>query len=118
MKKLLALMLCLMMALSVAGCGDDNKEKADSKPESAQSQLDDKSDEESVSGKEEGKEEGKGNLETHQTNDVVDITSEELNEIVEQFNNTDDPEVKEQLRQRLEEIFAQAEAASIGVIPD
>ncbi len=98
MKKLLVLILCLMMALTVAACGRDDGKTSEDGSTTVQSQDKEKAGAEAEDG----------------AADSVEVIAE----MVDEFNNTDDPEVKEQLRGRLEEIFAQAEAASIGVIPE
>ena len=105
MKKILALMLCFMMTLTVAACSKDDEKASGDGAMAVESQSEEKAEEKAEEKTEEKTEENKDE------GDVPD-SAEVLAEIVDEFNNTDDPEVKEQLRQRLEEIFAQAEAVA------
>lgn len=107
MKRLLALLLCLVIAVSVAGCGKDKEKSAENESGSAQVQSEEKSGAEAETGKEE-----KADENSAQAVEIPLESAEELSEIVDEFNNTDDPEVKEELRKKLEAIFAQVEAAS------
>lgn len=114
MKKLLVLLLCLVTAVSAVGCGKDKGKAEEKKPSSTQVQTEEKAVEKADNDE---KSENTGNIE-ETDGDEAEVTeiplesAEELSEIVDEFNNTDDPEVKEELRKKLEEIFAQAEAAA------
>ena len=99
------------MVVSVVGCGKDKGKVEEKKPSSTQVQTEEKPVE---------KADKEANAEkTEETDgDEAEVTeiplesAEALEDIVNEFNNTDDPEVKEELRKKLEEIFAQAEAAA------
>ena len=108
MKKLLVLLLCLVMAASVAGCGKEKS--AENESGSAQVQNEEKSGAEAEASKEEKEE--KEDVPSAQVTEIPLESAEELTEIVEEFNNTDDPELKEELRKKLEDIFAQVEEAA------
>ncbi|MBQ3573137.1 MAG: hypothetical protein IJA16_00925 [Clostridia bacterium] len=113
MKKLLVLLLCLVMAVVASGCGKDEGKSAGNEPGGAQVQSEEKSGAEAEAEKEATEEKKeKEDATSAQATEIPLESAEELTEIVEEFNNTDDPEVKEELRQKLEEIFAQVEAAS------
>ena len=114
MKKLLVLLLCLVMAVSVVGCGKDKGKVEEKKPSSTQVQTEEKAvekaEKEAKAEKTEETEEADGS--EAMVTEIAPESAEALADIVNEFNNTDDPEVKEELRKKLEEIFAQAEAAA------
>ncbi len=98
MKKLLTLMMCLMLALTITGCGKDKKDPAPT-PEDF-------------------------GLETSTTESeqkaepaaAPDVTPEELGSMVDEFNNTDDPARKEELGKEITKILEQIEGtASVPV---
>lgn len=101
MKKLLALVLCIMMSLAFAGCGKEEANPAGN--------------EETASGQTQSEEASEPE---NDADGEIPYSAEVIAEMVDTFNNTDDSEVRRQLQEQLEEIFAQAEAASIGGISD
>ncbi len=116
MKKFLVLLLCLTVVLTFAACG--KKDNAPVKPNEVTS-IEKNAEEkkvESVQKKatdtEKNANEDTQEVETEELEPVVIESAEDLNAIVEEFNETDDEERKEELRKELEKIFAQAEAAA------
>lgn len=94
MKKLLTLVLCLMMALTITGCGKDKKDPAPT-PEDFGLES--------------------GTTKSEQKAEAVsapDITPEELGAMVDEFNNTDDPARKEELGKEITKILSQMEATT------
>lgn len=112
LKKALAVAMAALMLAAFSGCGDNNEPGAepknaqtDIKKDDVKSEDDNKKDEEALEKKEEA---ASGNAEA-----APQINSaEELEGIVNEFNETDDPERKEELRKQLEAILSQAEAAA------
>ncbi len=107
MKRLFIIMMCLVLMFSVAACGKD-KEKTEEDVKLEQSVT------EEETGREETGETKDGGVVVNEedTKTVVVESAEDLGEIVDEFNTTTDPERKEELREELEKIFAQAEAAA------
>ncbi len=113
MKKILSLLLCVMIVMSFAACGkkdeglkntsgaiqsedvtkEDNAEGID--------KAEDKTDEKAAESNEE---------DASETQVLPSTTAEELEGMVDEFNTTEDPERKEELRKELEEFLKQAEA--------
>ncbi len=103
MKKILALVLCVMLAFCFAGCAEEKGEMPDKAP--VKSSTDNAAEENQQSEQTEKKnDETQGGAEAP----VVE-SAEELEGMINEFNDTDDPERKEELRQQLEAILSQAE---------
>ena len=120
MKKLLTVLLCAVLSISVTACGAKNN--STEKPKTQQTQTDSNSQSKSDSDKKDV--DNKTSNEEQKSTDVVESDDKEnnseatepssdLGKMVTEFNDPDiSPERKEELRQQLEEILAQAEAAS------
>ena len=93
MKKIIALLLCLVLAFSVVGCG---KDKTAEEPEAM-----------SIGIIEEG---------TEETKEPVIIegvgTQEDFVNMINEFNTTEDPERKEELGKIIQEVLENAEEAA------
>lgn len=116
MKKILVLLLCLTVVFSFAACG--KKDNVEVKPNEATS-IENNPEEKKVESAdkketdtEKNADEDTKETEVEELETVVIESAEDLNAIVEEFNETDDEERKEELRKELEKIFAQAEAAA------
>ncbi len=99
MKKLISIILCVMLAMSVVACGKKTETK--SGPDTVQSET---------ANEDEAKAETKGEADSSAETKVLPQTSaNELEDKVNEFNTTEDPERKEELRKELEEFLKQAE---------
>lgn len=116
MKKILVLLLCMTVVLTFAACG--KKDNVEVKPNEATSIEQNAEEKKAESAEKESTDTGKSadedtkETEVEEPEPVVIESAEDLNAIVEEFNETDDEERKEELRKELEKIFAQAEAAA------
>ncbi len=133
-KKLMIIALCAVMAMTAVGCGSKNKSAA---PEASTQQSETKNgdekkadgqnngdDEKNSAGSSKNQGEKSGNSgdskksdEAKESNgsgsEQTEInTMDDLQGKVDEFNNTTDPERKEELRQELEKFIKQAEEQS------
>ncbi len=90
MKKLLSIVMCGLIAMSFAACG--NKTEVP-KTQESETQSTENKDNQQKSGEQQ----------------EITMTEEELKNVVNEFNTTDDPERKEELRQKIAEFLKQAE---------
>lgn len=126
MKKYLITVLCLVLLVCAAGCSKkDNKEADTDLPAVSEKaeQKQEKANQKNKTESEEVKESESESASAENTEEViVDVpagteapvieSTEELENIVDEFNNTEDPVKKEELRKKLEAFLAQAEEAS------
>lgn len=122
MKKVLIFTICALLIMSLAACGGDKNSVPDTQKADIGQKAEDKTD---VGGTKESADNSDDNGKSDQTNEnavnessdkadsadeapVVE-SAEELENMVDEFNTTDDPERKEELRSQLEKILAQAE---------
>ena len=124
-KKLMIFAICAVMALTAAGCGSKNK-SSDAAPSAQQSSSADSGQNNSSDNKgssdngekAQGGEKNNGNDSSGGANnsdeEKSDInTMDQLQGKVDEFNNTDDPERKEELRKELENFIQQAEKDAV-----
>lgn len=124
-KKLMIFAICAVMALTAAGCGSKNK-SSDAAPSAQQSSSADSGQNNSSDNKgssdngekAQGDEKNNGNDSSGGANnsdeEKSDInTMDQLQGKVDEFNNTDDPERKEELRKELENFIRQAEKDAV-----
>ncbi len=124
-KKLMIFAICAVMALTAAGCGSKNK-SSDAAPSAQQSSSADSGQNNSSDNKgssdngekAQGDEKNNGNDSSGGANnsdeEKSDInTMDQLQGKVDEFNNTDDPERKEELRKELENFIQQAEKDAV-----
>ena len=124
-KKLMIFVICAVMALTTAGCGSKNK-SSDAAPSAQQSSSADSGQNNSSDNKDswdngekaQGDEKNNGNDSSGGANnsdeEKSDInTMDQLQGKVDEFNNTDDPERKEELRKELENFIRQAEKDAV-----
>lgn len=125
-KKLMIFAICAVMALTAAGCGSKNK-SSDAAPSAQQSSSadsgqnngsSDNKDSSDSGEKAQGDEKNNGNDSSGGANnsdeEKSDInTMDQLQGKVDEFNNTDDPERKEELRKELENFIRQAEKDAV-----
>lgn len=124
-KKLMIFAICAVMALTAAGCGSKNK-SGDAAPSAQQSSSADSGQNNSSDNKgssdngekAQGGEKNNGNDSSGGANnsdeEKSDInTMDQLQGKVDEFNNTDDPERKEELRKELENFIQQAEKDAV-----
>ena len=117
--------ICAVMALTAAGCGSKNK-SSDAAPSAQQSSSADSGQNNSSDNKgssdngekAQGGEKNNGNDSSGGANnsdeEKSDInTMDQLQGKVDEFNNTDDPERKEELRKELENFIQQAEKDAV-----
>lgn len=127
-KKILLAVLCSTLCISAFGCGsaEDKKSKTNSNVSETQDKAEDTdkknasdTDVKSQENKTENKSEEKSSKESDNTTSTQEApvieSSEQLESMVDEFNTTEDPERKEELRQQLESFLAQAEAQSATV---
>lgn len=116
MKKILVLLLCLTVLFAFSACGKkDNVKVEPNGVTSTEEKVEEKATEaveEKATDTEKTVNDDAEEAETEEFEPVVIESAEDLNAIVEEFNETDDEERKEELRKELEKIFAQAEAAA------
>lgn len=91
MKKLLSVVMCGLIVMSFAACG--NKTEAP-KTQQGETQSTENKDNQQKSGEQQQE---------------ITMTEEELKNVVNEFNTTKDPERKEELRQKISEFLKQAE---------
>ena len=113
--------MCLMVIISLSACGKKNSTDSTSASEKAdkaavEQQMDNDTDtkEEKSADKSEEKTD-KAESDNNNAADVEQLpveSAEQLESMVDEFNNTDDPERKEELRKELEKILQQAEKMS------
>lgn len=124
-KKLMIFAICAVMALTAAGCGSKNK-SSDAAPSAQQSSSADSGQNNSSDNKgssdngekAQSDEKNNGNDSSGGANnsdeEKSDInTMDQLQGKVDEFNNTDDPERKEELRKELENFIRQAEKDAV-----
>ncbi len=92
MKKIIAALLCGVLLFGECGCG----KKDDAAPEAAQTTQTDKSKQENPTGQ------------------TVVKDQKELDDMISEFNTTEDPVRKEELRKKLELLIEQVEGANNG----
>lgn len=131
-KKILLAALCSALCISAFGCGSaedkksetntsvsETQDKAEEADKKNASDTDVKSEENKTENKSENKSEEKSSKESENTTSTEEApvieSSEQLESMVDEFNTTEDPERKEELRQQLESFLAQAEAQSATV---
>lgn len=109
MKRVISLLLCLMLVLSFSACGKKNESTSDKgtvaeqKADGGHQTKEEKSSDNKVDN-------AKSDNETSSEVKQLPVESaEQLESMVDEFNSTDDPERKEELRKQLEEILNQAE---------
>lgn len=114
MKRVISLLLCLMIVLSFSACGKkgDNENTSDKSIKTEQ-----KANGENQTKEEERSDNKADNAESDNevSSEVKQLpieSAEQLESIVDEFNSTDNPERKEELRKQLEEILKQAEQIS------
>ena len=114
MKRIVSLLVCLMLVLSFSACGkkSDNGKTSDESINTEQ-----KADSENQTKEEERSDNKADNAESDNevSSEVKQLpieSAEQLESIVDEFNSTDNPERKEELRKQLEEILKQAEQIS------
>lgn len=118
LKKTALMVLCVVMCLSAVGCGtgktEDNQNKAtqqtEQKNDNGKSENADADKDKNGDNKESGADNGGESADAEQA--PVIESGEELKSMVDEFNNTDDPEKKEELRKKLEAFLNQAEQQS------
>lgn len=113
MKKTLIFIVCAIIALSVVGCKTNKDEK--STPDTKVETKDEKNINSSENlDKKESEEKTEINEDTNTPSAEAPAVEsmEELEGMVNEFNTTEDPERKEELRKQLETILSQAEAAA------
>lgn len=120
-KKTVLTILCVLLCFSMFGCGSKNTAddgKKDSAQQTEQTEQSgakgekDKDGDKKDSGKSEDKAKNGGDEKTADGQAPVIESGEELKSMVDEFNNTDDPEKKEELRKKLEAFLNQAEQQS------
>lgn len=127
-KKILLAALCSALCISAFGCGSAEDKKSETntsvsetqdKAEEADKKNASDTDVKSEENKSENKSEEKSSKESDNTTSTEEApvieSSEQLESMVDEFNTTEDPERKEELRQQLESFLAQAEAQSATV---
>lgn len=109
-KKLMIFAICAVMALTAVGCGSKNS-SSDAAPSAQQSSgQNNSSDNKDSSDNGEKAQDGENNSDEAKS----DInTMDQLQDKVDEFNNTDDPERKEELRKELENFIRQAESDAV-----
>ncbi len=117
LKKTVLMILCVLLCISAFGCGtkksDDNQNNSAQQTE--QSDKPDNKDSSDKNGKsadsaKAADKSAEGGADAGQA--PVIESGEELKSMVDEFNNTDDPEKKEELRKKLEAFLNQAEQQS------
>lgn len=120
-KKTVLTILCVVLCLSAFGCGSKNNggdNKKDSAQQTEQTEQNGAKDEQNKDGdkKDNGSSDNKSSDNSGASADSgqapVIESGEELKSMVDEFNNTDDPEKKEELRKKLEAFLNQAEQQS------
>ena len=108
-KKTVLAILCVVLCLSAFGCGSKNSgdDKKDSAQQTEQTDGNAAKDEQN---RDNGLSDNKSSDNSGQA--PVIESGEELKSMVDEFNNTDDPEKKEELRKKLEAFLNQAEQQS------
>ena len=126
MKRIISLIVCLFIAISVSACGKNNDsgemsdfKKPDETVENSQQNSDAEENDKKTSGESEKKSDAEVSQDESVSNEnAADVrqlpvdNAEQLEKMVDEFNNTDDPNRKEELRKELEEILKQAEQMS------
>lgn len=121
MKKIISLLMCLMVIISLSACGKKNSTDSTSVSENADKAAVEQQKDNDTDIKEEksaDKSEEKAVKAESDNNNAADVeqlpveSAEQLESMVDEFNNTDDPERKEELRKELEKILQQAEKMS------
>ena len=121
MKKIISLLMCLMVIISLSACGKKNSTDSKSASEKAdkaavEQQMDNDTDiKEKKSADKSEEKTDKAESDNNNAADVEQLpveSAEQLESMVDEFNNTDDPERKEELRKELEKILQQAEKMS------
>ena len=103
MKKLLSIILCVVIAMSFVACGKKTETK--NTPDVKHSD-DVKTDVQNN----ENKDDEKKTDASDETQVLPQQTASDLENKIDEFNTTEDPERKEELRKELEEFLKQAEA--------
>ncbi len=105
MKKLLSIILCVVIAMSFVACGKKTETK--NSPDVKQSEKSSVDGE--VNGETNMKEDEKENA-SAETQVLPQQTASDIENKIDEFNTTEDPERKAELRKELEEFLKQAEA--------
>lgn len=112
-KKTVLTILCVVLCLSAFGCGSKNSgdDKKDSAQQTEQTDGNAAKDEQN---KDNGSSDNKSSDNSGADGGQAPVieSGEELKSMVDEFNNTDDPEKKEELRKKLEAFLNQAEQQS------
>lgn len=114
-KKTVLAILCVVLCLSAFGCGSKNSgdDKKDSAQQTEQTDGNAAKDEQNKdNGLSDNKSSDNGGASADSGQAPVIESGEELKSMVDEFNNTDDPEKKEELRKKLEAFLNQAEQQS------
>lgn len=117
MKKVLILTICALLIMPLAACGGDNNSSADSQKADISQKADNKADADGAKKAADNSDDNTNETTVNKPSDKTDSadetpvleSAEELENMVNEFNTTDDPERKEELRSQLENILAQAE---------
>lgn len=111
MKKAITLLMCALILISASACGkksDKCSSVAYPENETAESSAKEETEnDKSVEATTEDAEADDENL--AETGELSVESAEQLQEMVDEFNNTDDPERKEEIRAKLEKILERAE---------
>lgn len=116
-KKYIIASICAVLCLTFVGCGKASETKSaetagDQEMHQSQKANDSEDKGESYADKASDSEEKSDSGSQNYGEIVPDVTMEEFSEMTDEFNNTDDPERKEELRKELEKILDQMESAS------
>ncbi len=115
MKKIISLFLCLMMLVSFSACVKDDN--SDTTPEGAKSSAvelqGDEAEETETAEKnsDTAPDEDSAKSQEEEAEPIIN-SGEELESMVNEFNETEDPERKEELREELQKILEQVEKAA------
>lgn len=121
-KKFIIAAICAALCLTFSGCGNSSETKNEDTAEkqSTQQSEEAKDKESKDSGEKKESDAAKASNDENKLSEgsdksgeiVPDVTMEEFADMTDEFNNTDDPERKEELRKELEKILNQMEEAS------
>lgn len=114
MKKTIALILCVIMMSVFSACGDNDKNAGDEKNSISTSDKAENSKSSNKSKDSENKSDAKTKSDAAAEGEasITQKSGEEIVDMVNEFNETDDPERKEELRKELEVILSQMEEVS------
>ena len=118
-KKYITAAICVALCLTFIGCGKTSESKPAEKVQEQQSEeakdkaANDSGDKkESDTDKSSDGENSSSEAADENNDNVPDVSMEEFADMTDEFNNTDDPERKEELRKEIEKILNQMENAS------